>query len=95
MTEEIKFRNAPRTKETEARILLIREKCNKSFGSSYSRHECILVEFGAPKEKEFTIFVVPTRASILFQAISFRADQSGTIRAAKVNKPGVRCPEDG
>jgi hypothetical protein len=46
MTEEIKFRNAPRTKETEARILLIREKCNKSFGSSYSRHECILVEFG-------------------------------------------------
>jgi len=90
-TEEMRIRNSPDVFNQEKirnELLSLRE----SYQSS-SLYTCILPGYSA-EGKKFTILMVPNQASFLWPAISFRADETGKIRAAKVYKPGAVCPDD-
>ena len=93
VTEEIRLRKQPRTGDARSGLLSLHARCRETFENrDYSRHRCEL-----PSDLEatqFTIHLVPSRASLFVPAISFRADESGMIRAAKVYAPGERCPAD-
>ncbi|HOI74629.1 MAG TPA: hypothetical protein PLO63_10815 [Syntrophales bacterium] len=93
VAEEIRLRKQPQTGDARGGLLSLHARCRETFESrDYSRHRCEL-----PSDLEamkFTIHLVPSRASLFVPAISFRADESGKIRAAKVYSPGERCPAD-
>lgn len=91
--EEIRIRKAPSAETRKEELLALHERYRDSFHSmDYSRHKCIFTEI--LEGHKFTIFLVPTNVSFFTPAISFRADESGKIRAAKVYSADVRCPED-
>jgi hypothetical protein len=85
--EEIRIRKDP-TAETRREELL---SLHKRFQDCFRQHEYILSDLEGNK---FNIFLVPKYASFANPAISFRADESGKIRAAKVYSSSARCPED-
>ncbi len=93
VAEEIRLRKQPRAGDARSGLLSLHARCRETFeNSDYSRHRCEL-----PSDldaTEFTIHLVPSRASLFVPAISFRADESGKIRAVKVYSPGHRCPAD-
>lgn len=93
--EEIRIRKDSRigTRTRKEELLALHERYRDSFRSmDYSRHKCIFT--GSLEGRKFTIFLVPTNVSFFTPAISFRADESGKIRAVKVYSPGLSCPQD-
>lgn len=91
--EEIRIRkdSTVRTRKKELREL--HDRFLGSIPERYS-HEYIIDE--QLTGQKFTIFMVPKYADFIWPgpAISFRADESGKIRAVKVYSPGTRCPQD-